>query len=63
MARKDTHESDSLLDSLRRDMADGKFDEIRERYSSVQNKLGVDPEDERYAVVEKIEVSNSGQVE
>ncbi len=46
----------NLLDTLKRDMADGKFDEIRERYSSVQNKMGVDPEDERYAVVEKIEM-------
>ena len=46
----------NLLQVMRQDMSDGKFDELRERYVSVQSRLGVEPEDERYPMVERIEV-------
>ena len=47
---------ETLYDSMRTRMADGDLSGVKEEYSSFQDKLDVDPEDERYAVVEKIEM-------
>ena len=47
---------ENLLGTLKQDMKDGKFEDVKERYNSVRPKLGVDREDERYVVVEEIEM-------
>jgi hypothetical protein len=45
-----------LLELLTEEMKQGNLDAVRERYATVQDKLGVDAEDERYPLVERIEM-------